>query len=60
MADAPHETTLSGGDIEALQLLRSAASVALDSGRITEQFRDRIRGAVVRVTQIIQEASRVR
>jgi hypothetical protein len=48
-------------DIEALQLVRSAAMVALDGGTLAGQFRERVREAVVRTTQIIQrEAARVR
>lgn len=59
-SDAPG-TTISAEDIEALQLVRSAASVALDGGTIAGQFRDRVRDAAVRVTQIVQrEAARAK
>lgn len=61
MPEAPETTTLDAADIEAMQLVRSAASVAMSAGALHPQFGGRVEAAVERVTAIIQrEAARGR
>lgn len=56
-----HQSTMSAADIEALQLVRSAAQVAVDRGAIHGLFTLRVAAAVGRVTAIIEmEAARAR
>lgn len=52
-----HDRTMSAEDIEALQLVRSAARVALAEGVIHEQFRERVQAAADRVTAMVRSAS---
>ena len=48
------KTNMSAADIEALQLVRTAASVAIDAGAIHGMFQLRVAAAVGRVTALIQ------
>ena len=55
----PARTAFDAADIEAMQLVRSAASIALKAGAIHRAVQDRMQAAVVRVSEIIQrEAAR--